>query len=147
MWLDVNGEKRQRGTTRTMIFGCAFLVSYISRFALPVYQPRTFISTSYQGTLGWGFATALGVKVANPDKPVLSINGDGGVLFTLQELATAVQHGISTVTLIFNDNAYGNVRRAQKSSWWTEEVTIELIRSLGPFVISSSFRHEGGLRR
>jgi len=101
-------------------------VSYISRFALPVYHPRTFISTSYQGTLGWGFATALGVKVANPDKPVLSINGDGGVLFTVQELATAVQHGIGTVTLIFNDNAYGNVRRAQKEQYGNRIIASDL---------------------
>ena len=58
---------------------------------------------------------ALGVKVANPTKPVLSINGDGGVLFTFQELATAVQHGISTVTLVFNDGAYGNVRQGLRA--------------------------------
>jgi acetolactate synthase-1/2/3 large subunit len=101
-------------------------VSYISRFAWPVYQPRTFISTGYQGTLGWGFATALGVKVANPDKPVLSISGDGGVLFTVQELATAVQHGISTITLIFNDGAYGNVRRTQKERYGNRIIASEL---------------------
>jgi acetolactate synthase-1/2/3 large subunit len=101
-------------------------VSYLSRFAWPVYQPRTFVSTGYQGTLGWGFATALGVKVANPTKQVLSINGDGGVLFTLQELATAVQHGISTVTLVFNDGAYGNVRRAQKEHYGDRVIASEL---------------------
>src|SRR5262249_52524582 len=78
-------------------------VSYSSRYAWPVYQPRTFITTGYQGTLGWGFATALGVKVANPDRPVLSVSGDGGVLFTIQELATAVQHDIGTISLVFND--------------------------------------------
>ncbi len=92
-------------------------VSYVARFAMPVYQPRTFITCSYQGTLGWGFATALGVKVANPDKPVISINGDGGFLFTAQELATAVQHKINTVTLVFNDGAYGNVQRMQKVNY------------------------------
>ncbi len=101
-------------------------VSYLSRFALPVYQPRTFVSTGYQGTLGWGFATALGVKVANPTKPVLSINGDGGVLFTFQELATAVQHGIGTVTLVFNDGAYGNVRRTQKEQYGNRIIASEL---------------------
>lgn len=92
-------------------------VGYISRFALPVYEPRTFVTCGYQGTLGWGFATALGVKVAHPDKAVLSVNGDGGFLFTVQELATAVQHKINTVTLVFNDNAYGNVRRMQKQNY------------------------------
>ena len=91
-------------------------VGYISRFALPVYHPRTFVSCGYQGTLGWGFATALGVKVANPDKAVISVNGDGGFVFTVQELATAVQHKINTVTLVFNDGAYGNVQRMQKQN-------------------------------
>ncbi|MBV7333884.1 acetolactate synthase [Chloroflexi bacterium TSY] len=90
-------------------------VGYVSQFLMPVYQPRTLISPGYQGTLGWAFATALGVKVANPDKPVLVVAGDGGFMFTVQELAAAVQHQINTVTLVFNDNAYGNVRRMQKN--------------------------------
>lgn len=101
-------------------------VSYISRFALPVYEPRTFITCGYQGTLGWGFATALGVKVAHPDKPVLSINGDGGFLFTVQELATAVQHKINTVTLVFNDGAYGNVQRMQKLNYGNRVIASDL---------------------
>lgn len=101
-------------------------VGYISRFALPVYHPRTFITCSYQGTLGWGFATALGVKVANPDKAVISINGDGGFLFTAQELATAVQHKINTVSLVFNDGAYGNVKRMQQQNYEGRVIASEL---------------------
>ncbi|MCB9434044.1 MAG: acetolactate synthase [Ardenticatenaceae bacterium] len=89
-------------------------VSYVSRMYWPAYQPRTYISTGYQGTLGYGFLTALGVKVANPDKPVVSLNGDGGFMFGVQELATAVQHNINLVSIVFNDNAYGNVRRMQR---------------------------------
>lgn len=89
-------------------------IGYVARFALPVYRPRSYISTGYQGTLGWGFATGLGVKVANPDRAVVTVSGDGGFLFTVQELATAVQHRIATVNLVFNDGAYGNVRRMQK---------------------------------
>ena len=81
---------------------------------LPVYQPHTFIASGYQGCLGWGFPTALGAKVAFPDRAVLSISGDGGFLFCANELATAVQHGINTVTVVFNDGAFGNVRRMQK---------------------------------
>lgn len=89
-------------------------VGYASNIAMPVYQPRTFLTPNYQGTLGWGFPTALGAKVAAPDRPVLSIAGDGGFLYCAMELATAVQHGINTVSVIFNDGAYGNVRRMQK---------------------------------
>lgn len=89
-------------------------IGYVSGFAMPFYEPRTFLSPSYQGTLGWGFATALGAKVANPDTPVVSVNGDGGFLFNVQELATAVQHEIGVVALVFNDNGYGNVRTMQR---------------------------------
>jgi acetolactate synthase-1/2/3 large subunit len=102
-------------------------VSYVSRFALPIYQPRTFISPGYQGTLGWGFATALGVKVAHPNRAVLSITGDGGFMFTMPELATAVQHRIATVTLVFNDGAYGNVRRTQKERYDNRIIASELV--------------------
>lgn len=89
-------------------------IGFASRLMMDVYEPRTFISPGYQGTLGWGFATALGVKVAQPDKPVLSVTGDGGFMFTMQELSTAVQNKIGLVTVIFNDGAFGNVRRMQK---------------------------------
>jgi acetolactate synthase I/II/III large subunit len=89
-------------------------VSYVARSMLPVYKPRTFIASGYQGTLGSGFPTALGAKVANPDKAVLSINGDGGFMFNVQELSSAAQHGIDVVAVVFNDGAYGNVKRMQE---------------------------------
>ena len=89
-------------------------VGYISRMAFPVYEPRQFLSSGYQGTLGAGFATALGAKVAFPDKPVLSINGDGGFMYNVQELATAARHNIGLVSVVFDDGAFGNVRRMQE---------------------------------
>jgi acetolactate synthase-1/2/3 large subunit len=82
--------------------------------ALPILAPRTYISEGFQGTLGFGFPTALGVKVANPDKAVVSITGDGGFMFGVQELATAAQYGIATVTLVFNNHSYANVLRDQE---------------------------------
>jgi len=88
-------------------------IGYVARLAFPVYQPRTFIGTGYQGTLGFGFATALGAKVARPDVPVVSINGDGGFMYNVQELSTAVQQGIDVVTVIFKDGAFSNVQRMQ----------------------------------
>jgi acetolactate synthase-1/2/3 large subunit len=88
-------------------------VGFTSWYGFPVYEPRTFITSGYQGTLGSGFPTALGAKVANPDRPVVAISGDGGFMFGVQELATAVQFNIGVVTLVFNNNAYGNVRRDQ----------------------------------
>ena len=92
-------------------------VGFASWYAYPVYAPRTFIASGYQGTLGSGYATALGAKVALPARPVVAITGDGGFMFTVQELATAVQYGIGVVALVFNNNAYGNVRRDQQESF------------------------------
>lgn len=88
-------------------------IAYYGNMTFPVYQPNTYLTPGYQGTLGWGFPTSLGVKVGAPDKVVMSINGDGGFGFCLNELATQAQHGISSITLVFNDKAFGNVRRIQ----------------------------------
>jgi len=90
-------------------------VGYASRLLYEARHPRTFITSGYQGTLGWGVATGLGVKHALGDAPVVSINGDGGFMFTVQELATAVRHRIPLVTVVFNDGAYGNVRTMQRN--------------------------------
>src|SRR5712691_8917630 len=89
-------------------------VGYSGRSAYEARAPRTYISSGYQGTLGWGVATALGAKHALGDVPVVSINGDGGFMFNVQELATAVRHRIPAVFIVFNDGAYGNVRNMQK---------------------------------
>ncbi len=89
-------------------------MGFTARFAFPVYAPNTYISCGYQDNLGFGYMTALGVKAANPDKAVVSINGDGGFMFGVQELATAVQHGINVVAIVFNNRSFGNVVRDQK---------------------------------
>ena len=102
-------------------------VGFASWYGFPVYEPRTFISSGYQGTLGSGFPTALGAKVANPDRPVVAITGDGGFMFGVQELATAVQFNIGVVTLVFNNNSYGNVRRDQRERFEGRVVASDLV--------------------
>ena len=92
-------------------------VGFTSNFGFPVYEPRTYVSTGYQGTLGFGFPTAIGVKAGMPDRAVVSIIGDGGFLFGVAELASAVQHQIGLVTVIFNNSSYGNVRRDQMTQY------------------------------
>jgi acetolactate synthase I/II/III large subunit len=89
-------------------------VGYWCRIGFPVYEPRTFITAGYQGTLGFELPTGLGAQVARPDRRVVVIAGDGGFMFNVQELATAVQHDIPVITVVFNDNGYGNVRRMQR---------------------------------
>ncbi len=89
-------------------------VGYFSRQGFPVYEPRTYLNSGYQGTLGYGFATALGAQVGNPDRKVVSINGDGGFMYNVQELSTMAHFDIPLVAIVFNDNAFGNVRRIQQ---------------------------------
>jgi acetolactate synthase I/II/III large subunit len=101
-------------------------VAYVATAALPVYAPRQMITPGYQGTLGFAFATALGAKVGCPEKPVVALCGDGGFLFTANELATAVQHNIRTVTIVFNDGGYGNVRRMQQDLYGGRVIASDL---------------------
>lgn len=88
-------------------------VSYFSRVAYPVYRPRTSITAGYQGTLGFGTGTAIGAQVGRPDLPVISISGDGGFAYGLPDLLTAVKYDIPVTFVVFNDEAFGNVRRIQ----------------------------------
>ncbi|WP_417418890.1 thiamine pyrophosphate-dependent enzyme [Hoeflea sp.] len=90
-------------------------VGFTARMCFPVYAARQYVTCGYQDNLGFGFNTALGVKVANPDKAVVSVSGDGGFMFGVQELATAKQFGIAVVAIVFNNSAYGNVRRDQQT--------------------------------
>ena len=89
-------------------------VGYAAWYAFPVYAPRHLVTSGYQGTLGYGYATALGVKAANPAKPVVNLGGDGGFMYTSNEMATAAQYGIGLVTVLFNNNQFQNVQRQQK---------------------------------
>ena len=90
-------------------------VGFTSTYGYPVYNPRTYVSCGFQGTLGYGFPTALGVKAAHPDKAVVSIIGDGGFLFGVQEMATAMQERIGLITILFNNASFGNVMRDQRT--------------------------------
>ena len=101
-------------------------IGFAARLALPVYKPRTFLSPGFQDNLGWGFATALGAQCARPDVPVLSINGDGGFMYTANELATAVRHRIPLVAIVFADGAFGNVRRIQEEQFGNRLIACDL---------------------
>ena len=101
-------------------------VGFAARLAMPVYKPRTFLSPGYQDNLGWGYATALGAQHARPDVPVLSINGDGGFLYTGNELATAMRHRIRLVAVVFADGAFGNVRRIQQELFGNRVIASDL---------------------
>ena len=84
---------------------------YYARTHWPVTRPKTYIDSGYSFNLGYAFPTALGVKIAQPDRPVICLTGDGGFMFNSSELATAVQYGINVVTVVFRNDSYGNVAR------------------------------------
>jgi acetolactate synthase-1/2/3 large subunit len=101
-------------------------IGFAARLLLPVYQTRTFISPGHQDNLGWGFATALGVQDARRDVLVLSVNGDGGFMYTANEVATAMHHRIPLTAVVFTDGAFGNVRRIQEQQYGNRLIACDL---------------------
>lgn len=101
-------------------------VGFAARIGFPVEKPENFISPGYEDNLGWGLGTALGVKAAKPDTPVLLISGDGGFLYQLGELATAAQHNIAVIVVVFDNNAFGNVRLIQRERFGGRYIACEL---------------------
>ena len=98
-------------------------VGYASGLAFPVRMPGSYLHAGYQGTLGFGFPSALGAATADPQRPVISINGDGGFGWNLQELATLARDRPRLVVVVFNDGAFGNVRRIQRGVFKREIAT------------------------
>jgi acetolactate synthase-1/2/3 large subunit len=101
-------------------------ITFAARIVYPVYKPRTYLSPGFQDPLGLGFATALGAQCACPDTPVVAICGDGGFMFTATEIATAIRHRIPLTTIVFNDGAYGNVRRIQQERFGNHLIASDL---------------------
>ncbi|PWG66137.1 thiamine pyrophosphate-dependent enzyme [Bifidobacterium callitrichidarum] len=92
-------------------------IGYAAAICMPRHSPETYIGPGYEGTLGFGFATSLGVQAAAPDRRVVSVNGDGGFSWTMQELSTMRRFGLAVATVVFNDGYYGNVRRIQNGNY------------------------------
>ncbi|NNE15889.1 MAG: acetolactate synthase [Saprospiraceae bacterium] len=101
-------------------------VGFASRIVWNTELPRTYLCTGHMGTLGWGFQTALGAKAARPDATVISVAGDGGFMFGVQELATAVQHKLGVIVLLFNNNLFGNVRSMQERLYDNRVIATDL---------------------
>ena len=102
-------------------------VTFFATIGFPVYSPRTFIGPGYQGTLGSAFATALGAQAGDSDRAVVALAGDGGFLYTVGELATQRQHGLNVVSVVFNDSAFGNVKRTQEQAFGGRVLASDLV--------------------
>lgn len=120
------------GQLQTAIDDSAIVVSgitnvgYWANFALRRRRPRTYLTASYFATLGFAFPTALGAKVAAPHRAVISLSGDGGFMYALPELATAVQNGIDVVAIVFVDGAFGASKNDQRTRYAGRMVGTEL---------------------
>jgi len=101
-------------------------VGFASRLAFPVYQPRTYLSPGHQDTLGWSYGAALGAQAALPGRKVVAITGDGGFMYQAPELATAVRHKLPVVAVVFDDGAFGNVRRIQREQYGNRLIASDL---------------------
>ncbi len=101
-------------------------IGFASRLAFPVHAPRTFLSPGYQDTLGWGYGTALGAQAASPGRKVVLATGDGGFMFQGAELATAMRHKLPVVVVVFDDGAFGNVRRIQEQQYGNRLIACDL---------------------
>ena len=82
--------------------------------ALKYYDPPSLFTPLDFGLVGFSFACGLGVKVARPDKTVVSLMGDGGFGMTISELSTAVNYGINTITIVMNNQSWGAEKAYQK---------------------------------
>jgi len=114
-------------------------MTFVAHFAYQFRQPRTYLSTGFAGTLGSGVAAAVGTKASAPERVVVALTGDGGFLFTATELATAVQHDIAAIVVVFNDNAYGNVKRIQQERFGIERTIASTLVNPDIVALAESF--------
>ncbi len=113
-YLDVIG----RALGRDGVFVSEYTqVGYAAAVCMPRHTPFSYIGPGYEGTLGYGFATALGVQAADSDRRVVAVSGDGGFSWTMPELSTMKRYELPLVCIIFNDGFYGNVRRIQRNDY------------------------------
>jgi acetolactate synthase-1/2/3 large subunit len=101
-------------------------IGFAGRLAFPVEAPRLYLSGGYQDNLGWGFGVALGAQAAMPGRRVVLAAGDGGFMYQAQEFATAMHHRLPVVAVVFDDAAFGNVRRIQKEQYGNRLIASDL---------------------
>ncbi len=83
---------------------------YAANHLLPMHQPRSWLMPIGYGCLGAALPMAIGAKLAAPARPVVAIAGDGGFMFTVQELASARDLGLSLPVIVYNNGGYGEIR-------------------------------------
>ncbi|MEV0388487.1 5-guanidino-2-oxopentanoate decarboxylase [Nonomuraea sp. NPDC050643] len=94
-----------------VLAGDSTMACYYGALAnLPAYAPGRFLYPTGYGTLGYGLPAAIGAAVGRPGRPVAALLGDGGVMFTVAELATAVHLGLALPVVVVDNGGYGEIR-------------------------------------
>ena len=87
---------------------------------MPAYRPRTWFYPAGYGTLGCALPDAIGAKIALPKRDVVALVGDGGFMFTVQELATAVEEGLTIPIILWNNHSYAMIRDGMRKRGFPE---------------------------
>jgi len=90
-------------------------INYWMEWRFPVLMPRTFLYPVGSATLGYAVPAAIGAKIARPDRAVVAVVGDGGFMYSVNELATAVKYRLPVVFLLLNDDRYGAIKWLQQT--------------------------------
>jgi acetolactate synthase I/II/III large subunit len=102
------------------------LVGYWMPLLMDTYLPRTLMHPGTYGTLGYALPAGIGAKLACPSQPVVTLSGDGGFMFTVQELATARMEKLDLINLVFNDDAFGAIRKYQDRMFGSRHIGSQL---------------------
>jgi acetolactate synthase-1/2/3 large subunit len=120
-WPECAPQKRimdtiRKALPRVIIVGDSTQLIYNALHSLECSRPRSFFhSATGFGTLGYALPAAIGAKLAKPDRPIAAVIGDGGIQFTLAELASAVEAKAPVVVLLWNNGGYGEIRRCMRT--------------------------------
>ncbi|MGE0008264.1 MAG: 5-guanidino-2-oxopentanoate decarboxylase [Parvibaculaceae bacterium] len=106
---------RDRVPAGTIISADSSQLAYSGAMHFPSTEPRTWLFPANFGSLGTGLPMAIGAKIGRPDRTVVCIAGDGGFLFTIEELATAVEEKMQIIIVLWNNDGYGEIRDAMSS--------------------------------
>ena len=99
--------------------------AYVALSEFETYRERTFLHPVGFGTLGYALPAGIGAKLAEPERIVCVLEGDGGFQFTMQELAVAIEEGISLPIIIWNNNGYGEISRNEEARGFGEKIAVD----------------------
>lgn len=114
VWFELNDELRKALPPDTIIAGDSSQVTYFGTVHFfPVPSKNSFLYMPRAATLGYALPAAIGAKVAKPDAPVIALLGDGALMFSIQELVTAVEQELSIIVVVANNGGYREIRDQQ----------------------------------